>query len=72
MDYDIIWTHEAEEDLEKYLAQFDSMGKSSYVEGLLNTISELMELLSKMPYLHPIWDFDIHIAVLNKIPYTLY
>jgi hypothetical protein len=22
--------------------------------------------------MHPIWDFDIHVAPLRKIPYTLY
>jgi len=72
MDYKILWSNDAEEDLFKYLTQFESLGKNSYTEGLLNTISDLMELLSNMPYLHPVWDFEIRIAVLYKIPYTLY
>ena len=61
-----------EEDLFKNLSQFESLGRSSYTEGQLNTISDLMDLLGKMPLLDPIWDFEIHIAVLNKIPYNLY
>jgi len=72
MDYKIFWSAEAEEDLVKYLSQFEFLGKTHYINGLLKVISELLNLLSKTPFMHPIWDFDIHVAPLRKIPYTLY